>query len=360
MGGPVDVILPLCAVTDLPRLLCDHCQSFSMLPVERDYIAGVYGVNSIPGPSDGTVELRVDYPSRRWEAPQPRPVACDHGKPDGAALCPSCEERLAATLHDLPDLLADLEDALVKRTAFLERGVPEESRLHRCRHCRGSGRIGAADCTACDGEGKIMAEEESALPFNLAASRALAEITDRLGGSPSRKARELLINWKRTLRRPDLPSLAHAVTSFAERAHAIIDRPETPSYYGECPECGKDIYQERITAEEELVRCGCGYRARLAQHQAAQLDLGENNWLTLTQVVRVLCDGGEPTTRQEVEDLIYQGGPMGVLPREKQNRPRWQGGRLESHEVFVYRLGDVRTMLLAKRLQRMHTPSRRR
>ena len=272
-----------------------------------------------------SVIIPTDYRSGEvstWETPEPEVIACDHGKPEGATLCSACEDRFAAILDDIPGLLADLELALTKQTSFVPQGSPQKPK-----------------------------PDEAPMPFNLAASKVLGNLTRYLGGPPTMMARFLRLHWQDTLRRPDLETLASAISRTVVAAHKVIDRPPTLVYYGLCPKCHSEIHQERIVAGDgKRVECPCGYRDDLAKHQAAQLDLGEDQWLTVTELLRVLNDGGEKATRRDVDNLIYRQG----LPRQKEPRPYWSRdeGRLVKHEVFTYRLGTVRTMLLAKRISR--------
>jgi hypothetical protein len=94
------------------------------------------------------------------------------------------------------------------------------------------------------------------------------------------------------------------------------------------------------------VECqGCGYIAEVGEHLRAQLDLAADERMTLTRVVKVLNDAGEPTSRQEIENQIYREG----LPREE--LPVWQQGRIV--KVWHYRLGDVRDWLARKKRRKV-------
>lgn len=258
--------------------------------------------------------------SSAWRSAEPEPLICDHGRPEGSVLCPDCEDLFGLILADIPALLVDLELALTKQVSFLAQGSFVE-----------------AD------------PDEAPLTFSLGASKALDELRRCLGLDPVTAVRQLLGDWRATLRRPDLERLVLRITTAVADAHHVIDRPPTLSYYGLCPNCGKGIKAERIVVGDgRMVECPCGYRAPLARHQAAQLDLGEDKQLTLTELLRVLNDGGEPCQRHDIENLIYRNG----LPREREPRPYWAGGRLHKNFVYTYRLGTVRTMLLARRIRR--------
>lgn len=313
-------LLTSCPVTDITRLFCSHC-GVAVDPDERDALAGLYGRSQpLPAPTVLPTPLTIGYASQTWRRPVPTEVRCEHGRPEGVVLCEQCVDDFAALLDDMPGLLADLEAALSKQVTFVRQGGAQVSR-----------------------------PDEAPMPYSTAASKVLADLTRRLDGPPILMARLLRLHWRDTLRRPDLERLAGGVSRAVVAAHRVIERPPSLVFYGQCPKCHDDIEQERIVVGDgRMVQCGCGYRATLSAHQAAQLDLAEDRWLTVTELLKVLNDGGEKTSRSDIDNLIYRQG----LPRQREQRPQWASGRLVPHEVFTYRLGDTRTLLLAKRARR--------
>ncbi|GAB2569194.1 hypothetical protein [Microlunatus antarcticus] len=139
--------------------------------------------------------------------------------------------------------------------------------------------------------------------------------------------------------------IAQDVTAAASRAHRVIDRPADLYAYGPSPPCGVQIVQERIHADDHstLVRCrqaDCDYQATVADHQVTQLALREGTWLTLTELVGALTNGGVPVTRDQIKDWADREG----LPHEKRARTRWIHGHVQKNEVWTYRVGEVRDL----------------
>lgn len=228
-------------------------------------------------------------------------------------------------LRDVPHLVADLELAHTKQNRFLQRGFPQKA--------------------AQDPDDDTQpSPEESPVAWDEKAAEAVKALALALDGEPTMRSCELAGNWLFTMRNPNLTELASRVSRAFIRAMKAIDSAPHLTHYGKCPHCGQDIRHERVQEDDGLVECRCGYTAPVKDHRTAQLEFGADTEMTLTQVVKVLCDAGEPTTRQEVENLIYRDG----LPREQ--RPLWKDGRVE--QVWHYRLGDVRDFRMAKRIRR--------
>jgi hypothetical protein len=267
--------------------------------------------------------IPITYHSTAWRFGTGRikTITCDHN-PTDTFLCSDCAQLFRAILEDIPGLHTDLEVHLTRQNTFLELGTPKE-----------------AD------------PEEASIPWNEQASKAIRGLWYALGGRPVPRSRELLGAWEDTLRRPDAAELAARVSYAAANARAVIDAPRPKVYYGPCPDCKRDLYQERVTEDTDVIVCrACGYHAKRADHLRRELDIMADKEFTLTKLVQTLNDGGEPTSRQEIENLIYRAtGDLPPLPRQKVNMPRYVGRRLERNEVWVYRLGTVREFLAVKR-----------
>lgn len=347
MSGSVRDSLPRCVVSELPRLLCHHCDSFTMTPAEQAYLRGEFGsADSGLRPSGPVRVVRIHYPAGelRYGAPASGPgqsrshvpavLFCDHGRPPGSpALCRSvCLPDFERALGDVPGYVADLEIARDGEAVFLDQGARPRP-------------------TVPPGEDDPLFvgpfTEEASLPVNLGASRALGGLWRAFAGDPTTRSRYMLANWRETTRRHDLAAVARRVTEALVVAHRVIDRPPTLLDYGVCPKCGNRIKQERVDPDDPdaIVKCPCGYGAPVRGHFAAQLELGQDQHYTITELLRVLEQGGEPTTMHAIKNLIYRRG----LPRERGQRSRWVRGRLERYEVDVFRLGDVRAMLADRR-----------
>jgi hypothetical protein len=321
--------LPLCALTDLPRVMCGcprHSDSFTMTEAERRFVAG--GGYEPETPTPPRVRRTLDsYLSRMWSTGD-EPLGtgtgiCDHGKPVGAFLCPRCEGTLRRLLQDVPALVTDLEVTLTRQDQLVTSG-PESA----------------------------PEPDESPLPWHEAASKAIRRLFRALGGRPVPTAAAYLEGWAELCSDQRVVEVFSRLADAVVFGRAVIDRRPAKMYYGHCPNCDSHIWQDRINPDEGgLVECSCGYRAPLQAHQAAQLDIGEAQHLTETELMRVLNKGGEPVARHELSNILHRHDE-GVIPRTRLNRPRWRDGQLVPHEVWAWQLGQVRTALLAKRVRR--------
>lgn len=254
-------------------------------------------------------------------------VVCDHAADQ--PVCPDCRWLLAQVLDDVPALLWDLELAEVKDVRFIEHGSFQHDRT----------------------------EAEVVLPWNERATKARLRLAFELRAAadaclrhderrPANLARRLRRHLPILVRRDDAPEWAARISHAASWAHAAIDRPPSPWYYGPCPKCRRDLYQERVEDPEARVECAqpdCDYAAELADHRLTQLDAGEDRLLTVGELVGAITSAGEAVNRDQINNWIRREG----LPRERRVRPRMlAGGHLANHEVYVYRLGDVRRLAL--------------
>lgn len=321
------VNLPICSHTDLPRILCDHCDSFRMTEDEITYLAGqVEPPKSAPRRHHRI--QHVDYPRRRYDpkdAPllpdwriNPKVIVCDHGHDDTRFICDDCEQQLQALVADTPALVHELQLAFTKQTQFLDQGAPIE-----------------AD------------PDEAPLNWHEAASRVLRDLRRVYNGDPTTVAQHMLRTWPNILRRPDLPQLATQISETLVHAHQIIDRPPTLLDYGPCPNCETRIRQERISegdTDREIICPKGDYVASLHDHQVTQINREETKPKTAGQIQEALRIIGTPLSKHAWDNMVARDG----LPREKQNIAHWRNGRLESAEVWVYRLKDVRDMIRVK------------
>lgn len=294
-----------------------------------------------------------EYTSSPWAGlgPDVAPVevVCDH-EPQDARICGDCLGLLAGVLADVPALLTDLDLARTKTVSFVERGTRA---------------------------GDAPAEATTPLPWSEAASKADRRLRDALRaaaaalglpeGPAALNARRLSGRLPVLARREDGPEWAARISAAVASAHRAIDRPPSPWYYGPCPQCGRDLYTERVVepardggqakpdGPESEVRCpaeGCGYRASLSAHRLAQLDAGDDRMLTVGELVGAITSAGESVTRDQINSWIRREG----LPRERRTLPRLTAaGQLTHTEVYVYRLGDVRRLALEAERRRAET-----
>jgi hypothetical protein len=285
----------------------------------------------------------TDTSSRPWNGlnhkHQAMIIRChpDHTNTSNDPLCPSCADHLGGILDDIPALLRDLNTAIIRDVRFVEHGTMPAAHT--------------------------IDEDEAALPWDDRAARAKAQLSYDLrqaatlikvvGLRTPAIARQLRARLGRLARQPAMPDHAHKISKAAARAHAVIDRPPSPWYYGPCPYCHLDIFTDRVDENDRDARVscprdGCGYSAHPSDHRSKQLDAGDDRWLTIGELVGAITSAGETVTRDQIKGWIRREG----LPREFTSRPRWTDGVLVPYEVYVYRLGDVRRLALEAEARR--------
>lgn len=235
----------------------------------------------------------------------------------------SCLEDFRAVLTDVPRLLDDLDVAMAGDVRFVEHGAG------------GDDPVGPGGHPAASAHQRIV--------------RALELVAGWFDARhPEQLARLLLAALDQVADEPIMGKLASNLSGAAVRAHRVIDRPPSLFFYGACPGCGSDIWQERIHPDDEegMVRCSCGYERYPDSHIREQLD--DDRMMTVTELVSAITMAGEAVTRHQINGWIRREG----LPREKANRPRWENGQLVAHEVDVFRLGDVRDLALRAEMRR--------
>lgn len=270
-------------------------------------------------------------PSRQWRGltddGKPIRVSCwdQHG---AVGLCQACLHDFGRVLSDVPYLLDDLDVAIAGNVTFVDRGQRRDV------------------LQQTDDTDNPTAGQNPAVNAHQRLARALAGAAPWFDApAPELLALQLLRHLTQLADEPALRRIAQDLTAAASRAHRVIDRPADLYLYGPCPQCGTSIVQDRIHADDQtsLVRCrqaDCDYQATLADHNATQLALREDSWLTLTELVGALATGGVPVTRDQIKGWADREG----LPREKRSRARWIHGHLQHNEVWAYRVGDVRDL----------------
>jgi hypothetical protein len=156
-------------------------------------------------------------------------------------------------------------------------------------------------------------------------------------------ARHLCFHLPRLITEARLPTLAHDISSAAKRAHHVIDMPKDLVYYGPCPDCGRDIVQERIHKDDEEtpVQCrfpSCNYSTTLDLHHKRILDANLDRQFSITECVSMITNaGGQPVTRDQINGWIRHKG----FPREWTDRPTWRGDNIVMVGMWTVRLRDV-------------------
>jgi hypothetical protein len=264
-----------------------------------------------------------------------RPIIINCHSHTDTGLCDGCTADLRLVLADIPQLLDDLDIAIAGETRFVEHG-------HRTLN---------GDQPTGGGHPAVAAQQRLTLALYGDGTDTHPGVSDWFNNyGPASYARQLARHLTQVQHEPRMPNLARDLTQAASRAHHVIDSPADMTYYGPCPDCGRDLIQDRIWQSRDpddpklasdLVTCrypSCGYTATLDVHQQNLLAAGENRWLTVGELVSAITSGGEPVTRKQINGWIEREG----LAREKRIRPRYINGELVTSEVWTYRLGDVR------------------
>ena len=245
-------------------------------------------------------------------------------------ICTECLADLTRVLADVPGLLDDLDIAIAGEAKFVEHGFRG-----------GALALGEAGSNV---HPAIAAYHRLVLALCGDGTAAHPGCSDWFDTSPpALLADRLNYQLHRLILEPRMPTLAHDISSAAARAHHVIDTPKDLVYYGPCPDCGRDIVQERIHRDDDttFIKCrylSCEYGQPLDTHQKRILDAAEDRWMTVTELVSAITSGGEVVTRTQIYNWERRAG----LAREMRDRPKWVDGELINDQVWCFRLGDVR------------------
>jgi hypothetical protein len=262
-----------------------------------------------PIPGDPIIiNCRQTNPENCHESARPRS--------DCSGLCAACTENFHLVLSDVSLLLDDLDTAL-GYARFVEHGSrngsPESSGGNRA-------------ITAIHNLTKAIMKAAGWFDAN----------------TPELVARGLLIHLHQLASLPETRSLALSISIEASRAHKVIDVPPEIWFYGACPTCEHDIWQERIRPDDDTpVTChqrDCTYTAALDEHHRRHIEAGNDRWLTMDELVATVTKAGEVVTRKRIQRWRDHEG----LPMETRSLAYWVDGELVTSEVEVFRLGDVR------------------
>jgi hypothetical protein len=282
-----------------------------------------------------------------------------HGHTD-VGICADCADQLRRVLADIPRLLDDLDIAIAGESRFVEHGARAGGSNAETASSRHPAIAAQQRLTLAlygdqprNGLGLATRPAKPAEPRTRASQSHPGDNRPSIGAhpgvsdwfdtrDPARLATQLANKLDQLAHEPRMPNLARDISAAASRAHHVIDAPPELWYYGPCPSCERDLWQERIHHEDTKtpIVCrfpSCDYAAPLDVHNRRALEVGHDRQMTLDELVGAITSGGIAVTRGMIEGWIYRDG----LPRLKRNRPRYVDGELKQNEVWTYRLGDV-------------------
>src|SRR5215217_5092855 len=215
-------------------------------------------------------------------------------------ICPECLTDLTRILNDIPQLFDDLDIAIAGDAQFVEHGF------------RGGDftlQMGGSNTNPA-----IAAHHRLVLALTGDGTGAHPVCSDWFdASSPATLAERLNYQLHRLILEPRMPVLAHDISSAAARAHHVIDIPKDLVYYGPCPDCGRDIVQERIHRDDQetKVRCRyltCGYGEPLDTHQKRILDANLDRQFSIAECVGMISNAGKTVTRDQINGWIRHKG----------------------------------------------------
>ncbi len=256
-------------------------------------------------------------------------VNCHHDTP---GLCEDCAALFALVMADVPHLIDDLDIAIAGDARFVEHGTRKD----------------ATPTSAVKGGNPAIAAYQ-----RLAAALRGAEPWFDTH-SPEQLAIALARHLAALVDEPDLIKVAREVSSAVSRAHKVIDAPPDLFCYGDCPDCHRAIWQERIRQDDDKtpVVCRfpeCGYAQPLDRHQKLQLDASQDRWMTVAELCAAFESAGEVMPRYRIWNWANREG----LPKEERPVLKWVGGSLKQvRTVDTFRVGDVMDMMIRDKLRK--------
>lgn len=315
--------LPRCDRSDLPRILCACCDSFTMTDAERAYLTH-RNPDHTPTPPPPTTPRPwrpiPEYTDQPYAPPAARKAGGGgQGNPcrvcqtpaGDAYLCPGCTDQTERDLGDVPALVEDLTI-----------------------HATGGSRFTGA------GSG-------TGLPYAEAAARLLHTIRNHLAtsirsltenrGLPAPTLGDDTVAMSRWLLRhaaaipldPAGPDITAGLRRWHEDSMRAIDAPRERRYIGVCradmngQPCGTPLHAPAGEGTYRCPRCNTGYdvAAQLEQIAARVRDVTA----TVDELVTLAYRDGHKITQKVIEGLVRRGR----LQQVGKSRPaRYRAGDL--------------------------------
>lgn len=260
-------------------------------------------------------------------------LLCTCGKPTGESsyLCTDCKDDLWRALGNVPSLVSELEVTLARQRRFEQQSDGSRSTV-------------------------------DALPYDVAASNALAELRNELVGlvrlcvdaevsSKDYRVREpgdtcaSMSSWL-MWRIDGICALPYAADTLrlvrvARHCELVIDRPPDRTFAGPCDECGRDLYAIK---GESTVRCvDCDIDYELAARREWLLQVVDDQLATATEIARALTSLDLPVTPGRIRLWTHR------------ERIEVKGHNKRGHALL--RVGDVVALLTEQRKRESKTRS---
>jgi LSD1 subclass zinc finger protein len=317
--------LPICEATDIPRLLCAHCDSFTLAESEKVYLNG-WEVYAPATSAPGTVKPLPEYTGGGWSEPQDvkvvdssticRTPGCT--RPSGDAfVCAPCIDDLEMCLGDVPKLVEDLTVAAMRQVRFTSNG------------------------------GGVTGNR-TPLPVNLNASDRLAylnsalvsavkQITEQRGlpkpaiDGPERISRWLLAHVHSVAMDEGGGDIVADIKREHARSMRVIDCPPESVYVGICDGCQTPMHAPQGELEYRCQTCGAEY---VVADQKAKIDERiRSAILSLREIAELSARHlGRKITIKQLEGLVRHRDLKHAGTR------RWDG----RHETIrLYRVEEI-------------------
>jgi hypothetical protein len=373
-------MMPICPMSDLPRLLCackDHnewaFEEADLTCEERDYLAGKSTGQLL------AIKLRKviarplpEYISEPWQVGQNVPVAtggdlcgvCGDRPAGDAWCCPECLDDARMALGDVPGLVDDL---IVKRDRQ-DRVSTSVQQTRRASHTRWDDVLNSVEYDpqpvktedgvrmrrpAAKDQGRFLANAGfNRVPYAADAANILRGLEAELASSvrilaeprgvelPQLDAkgcsRWLLTNLPTVALDPAGPDIVIGLKRTTKRAREIIDNADEGVYIGICDKCRTDMYADPERPEHRCSTCTAEYN--VAERRAAVIERVRESLLSLAEIVRYSEASseyfGERLKIKRVEKWVERKQLL-----RASTRPNGTG------ETALYRAGDVLNLI---------------
>jgi hypothetical protein len=262
---------------------------------------------------------------------------CDHPARSGY-MCGGCEAELARALHDVPEVLGDLDVTLSRQTSRMGRGG-HGSAVPLAFDERAS-EVGYVLRSALAGWVRVLME--SVVPLAGPACPQCEHASCgaiRYNRGPEDTCQSMAV-WlsagvSRLVRHPAAEEAHGEIVTAVRAAERVTDRPAERQFAGRCPGCGEPLYAKPGASAVQCRAEGCeAGSVEVAVQRDAMLGTIADQLMPATQVADVLTRLAAPLKAE----LVRQWGSRGRLIAH--------GRDLAGHPL--YRVSDVRDLLVEK------------